>query len=252
MSLRIQLVGHATFLIELGGQRIVTDPWFADRIGIPFRFFNLRRSDSPGVSGEIPSVDLILCSHRHADHFNLNDLARMNRSAEVFVADKWMKRKLGAMGYRNVNVVRPWDKKDLGSVAVSAVPAIEGAEGLPQVGYVLEGSGKKIYFGGDTAYFEGFEEIGMRYQIDVALVPVDGVKILGRTVTMTPTQAAWAVRQLKAKITIPHHYHVTSSFPGSLLHKATGTPEQFRREVLRVCGETAIQVLKPGEHFQIA
>src|SRR5207302_4010346 len=67
--------------------------------------------------------------------------------------------------------------------------------------------GRSIYHCGDTAYFDGFKEIGERHAIDIALLPIGAYDPpSGREVHMNPEEAVQAFIELKAKTLVPMHY----------------------------------------------
>jgi L-ascorbate metabolism protein UlaG (beta-lactamase superfamily) len=67
--------------------------------------------------------------------------------------------------------------------------------------------GRTIFHCGDSAYFDGFKEIGERYPVDVALLPIGGYDApTGREVHMNPEQAVQAFKELNAKTLVPMHY----------------------------------------------
>ena len=74
-------------------------------------------------------------------------------------------------------------------------------------GFIIEVAGRVIYHCGDTAFFEGFHEIGRRFPIDVALLPIGAYEPPSqRTVHMNPEEALVAFEQLGARFMVPMHY----------------------------------------------
>jgi len=74
-------------------------------------------------------------------------------------------------------------------------------------GFVLEHQGRKIYHAGDSAYFDGFTEIGKRLAPDVALLPIGAYHPESfRHVHMGPDEAMKAFRDLHARWLVPMHY----------------------------------------------
>jgi L-ascorbate metabolism protein UlaG (beta-lactamase superfamily) len=101
----------------------------------------------------------------------------------------------------------------LGHLEISLTPCAHwGARFLADLhrgfgGFVIEMDGRTIFHCGDSAYFPGFKEIGERYQIDVALLPIGGYDApTGREVHMNPEQAVDAFLELRAKKLVPMHY----------------------------------------------
>lgn len=77
-GLRLTMVGHATLLIQAAGLNILTDPVWSERAS-PFRFAGPKRVNAPGITFEdLPPIDLVLLSHNHYDHLDLDTLARLH------------------------------------------------------------------------------------------------------------------------------------------------------------------------------
>ena len=74
-------------------------------------------------------------------------------------------------------------------------------------GFVIEAGGKSVFHCGDTAYFDGFREIGSRHKIDIALLPIGAYDPpSGREVHMNPEEAVQAFLELGAEWMVPMHY----------------------------------------------
>ena len=74
-------------------------------------------------------------------------------------------------------------------------------------GFVLEHQGRRIYHAGDSAYFNGFKEIGRRLAPQIALLPIGAYHPESfRTVHMGPDQAIQAFKDLKSHYLVPMHY----------------------------------------------
>ena len=74
-------------------------------------------------------------------------------------------------------------------------------------GFVLEHQGRKIYHAGDSAYFDGFKEIGKKLAPEIALLPIGAYHPeCFRKVHMGPDEAVQAFKDLRAKIFVPMHF----------------------------------------------
>ena len=72
-------IGHSTFLLQIGGICVLTDPIWSQRCS-PVRFAGPRRARRPGQSLDaLPGVDLLLVTHNHYDHMDLPTLRRVRR-----------------------------------------------------------------------------------------------------------------------------------------------------------------------------
>jgi len=100
-------------------------------------------------------------------------------------------------------------------------------------GYVIRfANGFKLYHAGDTNVFGDMKIIGELYQPELACLPI------GDHYTMSPREAAYAIRLLGVKAVIPMHY---GTFP-----ILAGTPEALKQLTRDIKGLEII-ALKPGE-----
>src|SRR5205085_3436068 len=66
-------IGHATYLVRIGGLNLLTDPVFSDRL--PGR---IPRLVPPGIPfGELPPIDAVVVSHNHYDHLDSATIKRL-------------------------------------------------------------------------------------------------------------------------------------------------------------------------------
>ena len=78
-DLVVTFVGHATFLIQVAGINLLTDPVYAERAS-PVSFAGPRRVRAPGVRfDDLPAISLVLLSHNHYDHCDLGTLRALDR-----------------------------------------------------------------------------------------------------------------------------------------------------------------------------
>jgi L-ascorbate metabolism protein UlaG (beta-lactamase superfamily) len=115
---------------------------------------------------------------------------------------------------------------------------------VPTVGFVVQSEGKQVYFAGDTYYRPFMEEIGRRFQIDVALLPVSGDRI---PLTMNPKSALRAVRALSPRIVIPIHQSVTLRPP---FLRTNNTTDKFQQKVREAELECSVVVLQEGQSWE--
>jgi L-ascorbate metabolism protein UlaG (beta-lactamase superfamily) len=218
----ITFIGHSSFLIQTAGLGVLIDPVFAKRLVI------LRRQRHPGVLiPDLPPIDAVLLTHAHMDHLNRPSLRAINREmrqrglpAPVVVVPKGVEDLVHDLGFSRIESLEWWETAQLqGSsaqwVSITSVPAQHwGARMFHDThrgfgGYVLQSErGPAIYHSGDTAYFQGFAEIGDRLQPEIALLPIGAYfPDSYRTVHTSPEDALRAFTELKARVMIPMHYN---------------------------------------------
>jgi L-ascorbate metabolism protein UlaG (beta-lactamase superfamily) len=234
--MRITMIGHSTVLIETGEQKILTDPFF----GVWGNPAYTRLSPPAITRDELNDVDLVLLSHNHWDHTDRQFLSAL-REVPVIVPNqvRWLTQLL--YGTKNVIGMSVWEDKQFGTVTVTAVPALHIAV---TIGFIIQGEGKHIYFAGDTYYRSFMAEIGQRFHLDVALIPVTTFRI---PMTMGEKSAVHAVRDLKPSVVIPIHLGLKPRPP---LLRTKDTPEGFMARVREAGLEVQVVILKEGESWE--
>ena len=175
-------VGHSTFLIQIGGLNVLTDPMWSDRAS-PVAFAGPRRWMPPALSLDaLPPIDVVLQSHNHYDHL---DDGTVRRLAARFPDARWIA-PLGLGDWlrrRGVLVATEldwWQSAPVGSLTVTATPAQHfSARGFGDrcrslwCGFVVATPSARVYFAGDTALHPEFAAIGARLgPFDLVHLPV--------------------------------------------------------------------------------
>ena len=184
MALSITLVGGPTAVLDIDGFRIVTDPTFDPPRAYPQpgMGFSLIKTAGPALTPEdIAPVHLVLASHDHEDNLDHAGREFLAASPLAFtthaVAAGFGDHVTGLNEYESSTVVLPGG----GKLAVTAVPAHHGPEGVRQVsgpvaGFVLSGVGvPTIYISGDNSDVELVQDIQQKCgPIDVAVLFAGG------------------------------------------------------------------------------
>ncbi len=214
-------IGHATWLVQLAGKNILIDPIWAKRISgvVP-------RQSEPGVAiKDLPSIDAVLVSHNHRDHMDAPTLKQFAH-AEAIVP-KGCGAQMRSFGFTRITELQWWQSHTLGDATIHFVPSQHWSRrSLFDInaalwgGFVIAGGGARVYHSGDTAYFDGFKEIGERLgPIDAAMLPIGAYdpEWFMRKQHMNPQDAVQAFKDLKAKRMLPMHwatYQLTDEWLG--------------------------------------
>ena len=203
-------IGHASFLFTLGGKRILIDPIFAPRIG------PVTRLTPPGLPiEELPPIDLVLITHNHRDHLDPWTISRLG-SAPTYVTPLGNGVLLEKLGATKVTELDWWQSSTLGELEITLVPARHWSMRFPWDrndalwgGFVVRGPEGAAYHSGDTAFFEGFAEIGRRLgPIDWAMLPIGAYepRWFMEAQHMGPEDAVEAARLLAARHLVAMHW----------------------------------------------
>lgn len=246
-TLTVTRVAHATVLIDLNGQAILTDPWFSQK-------FTYYPGEPQGIAlSSMPELAGVIVSHGHYDHYDMQAFQAYPDKLVPFAVKRGIAETARKVGFQNVTELDAWESTMLGPVKVTAAP---GKHGVPEVTYILEYDGMTVYFGGDTLLIPELSEIAVRFpSIDLALLSVNGLRIrpmLNRKVVMDPQDAAELCRILHPRYAVPIHYAYTGGPIGDrLLVKHTGTAQAFQQAVAQGAPETIVCILAPGEPLTI-
>lgn len=151
-------------------------------------------------------------------------------------------------------VLEPWETAQIDEFTVTAVPAVDGF-GDPQVSWVIEAGGRRIFHGGDTIFHGSWWLIAMRLgPLDAAFVPVNGAVCdfphrqppSPLAASMDPLQAATAVKVLGARVAVPVHYDAIHKPP--VYSQVDDPPGAFGAAASRLGIES--QILEPGETLE--
>lgn len=206
-KVRVTWIGHASFFLQFAGHSVIVDPNWAKWHG------PVRRQRQPGLDLHgVPEVDLVLVTHAHFDHLHKPSL-KILQAREGIVVPKGSGTLVRRLGFPATYEVKVWDELLFDQLEIIHTPSHHwGARFLHDThrdygGYLVRAGGKSVFHCGDSAYFDGFEEIGKRYEIDIALMPIGAYEApSGRDVHMNPEEAVRAFADLGAKLLIPMHY----------------------------------------------
>jgi L-ascorbate metabolism protein UlaG (beta-lactamase superfamily) len=214
----ITFVNHATLLIQLPGLNILTDPIWCKRAS-PFNWAGPKRVRKPGIDFDsLPKIDLVMISHNHYDHMDLETLKRLNqRFSSRMVVPLGDKALLKSEGIENVEEMDWWDKISMNpETSITFTPTQHFSSRGPfdrnktlWGSYMIESSHRLIYFAGDSGYSIHFKEIRDRFgPTDIALLPIGAYepRWFMKPIHMNPAEAVQAHLDLESRQSIGIHF----------------------------------------------
>lgn len=194
-------VGHGSLYFNFGGKVVHIDPY-----------------GKLANYGDFPDADIILITHEHRDHLDLDTVEKLRKDGTVIICNRGAKVQLP-----DALVMLNGDSKTVSGINIEAVPAYNlvhmRSEGVPYHpkgqgnGYILTFGDKRIYVAGDTENVPEMKEFG---EIDIAFLPMN------LPYTMTPEMTASAARMIMPRILYPYHYGSTNTEELTDLLKGSG------------------------------
>ncbi|WP_319529849.1 MBL fold metallo-hydrolase [uncultured Cohaesibacter sp.] len=249
---RITWFGHASFLINIGNRRILTDPTFARYIG-HFPILTKRLNPVAPNWRQLDRLDAVLITHADYDHLDLTSLRMLRQiyprlqlilpAGTTMMLEDFPKTAIREMNW--------YDNETVGSISVTFVPAIHGVRRPPHEldsalwgGYLLQSGGRKLYLSGDIGPGTVYRDIASRFApIDTAVVPIGGYEpqSFNRAFHVPPDGAVDIARQLGAKRVIASHW---GTFP---LSEDTGKEQKQAFLTASTKAAPRKHVMKVGE-----
>ncbi|MRV71039.1 MBL fold metallo-hydrolase [Duganella sp. FT92W] len=208
-------LGHSTMLLKLDGGLWLTDPVFSERAS-PVQWLGPQRFHAPPIAIEdLPDIKGVILSHDHYDHLDHAAVLALAPKVEWFITPLGVGDTLIQWGVpaAKIRQLDWWQSTSVGGVRLSATPAqhfsgrglLDGNKTL-WASWVIQTGGRRIFFSGDTGYFDGFKAIGDKFgPFDLTMVETGAYDPQWPDVHMLPEQTMQAHIDLRGKVLLPIH-----------------------------------------------
>jgi len=232
----VTYLGHGTLWIHLMGNNILTDPIFED-----ITFFFRRFAPFPLPPEELPPMQVVLISHSHLDHLDSDSIRRLGSTPLYLVPlgyRDWFKDLLPGAKIVELDWFETHTHE---GVTYRLLPTQHWSKRAPfdtnrrlWGSWLIEAGNRKVYYAGDSGYFQGFAEYGEKFgPIAAALLPIAAYepRWFMSTFHMNPDEAVRAFQDLRADYFIPQQWGVFD-----LTDEPMDAPPRDYREAARKAG----------------
>lgn len=219
-------LGQSGFLLQWNGKRILLDPYLSDSLTKKYADTekpHTRMSERVLAPEMLKNISIVTSSHNHTDHLDAETLIPIfenNPAAKFIIPEANRSFVIARLGCNesfpiglNDNVSVTIDESDGSRISFHGIPAkhneIDRDEkgNCKYMGYVIEWGPYKIYHSGDTLWFDEMVGLLKPFNIDVAILPINGNKPERKVAgNLDCREAAELGRAIDAKWVIPCHY----------------------------------------------
>lgn len=248
-------LGHSTMLLKLRGRFYMTDPVFAERAS-PVQWAGPLRFHAPPLNlDDVPPLAAVILSHDHYDHLDESAIRQLADRTERFLTPLGVGDVLTGWGVPRDKVTQLdwWQEAEVGGIRFIATPAQHfSGRGLFDsnrtlwASWVMIDDQMRLFFSGDTGYFDGFRQIGERFgPFDLTLIETGAYNVAWPSVHMQPEQSLQAHLDLRGRWLLPIH---NGTFDLSI----HGWQEPFER-ILALSQEARVHLCTPqmGERVSL-
>jgi len=256
-NLHLWWLGQSGFLIQWQNHHLLLDPYLSDSLTEKYAATDkphVRMTERVVAPEKLNFIDVITSSHNHTDHLDaqtLCPLLQTNPKAELvipeanraFVADRL---KIMLEQPRGLDTGKC---HTIGGFTIHGFPAAHNVLERDEwgrhkhLGYIVEAGPWHIYHSGDTKLFDEIEEKLKPWQIDIALLPING-DLPERHVAgnLSGVEAARLAKEIGARIVIPCHF--------DMFEFNTVSPDEFVRTCEKI--NQPYRLLRSGERWSTA
>jgi L-ascorbate metabolism protein UlaG (beta-lactamase superfamily) len=218
-QLNLWWLGQSSFLIQYQEKYLLLDPYLSDSLSKKYADTNkphIRMTERVIAPESLDFIDVVTSSHNHTDHLDaetLLPLMQVNSEMKVIVPRANLEFAANRLQVPSERLTPIVDRVKLEPFTLHAVPAAHEAletdeEGNHKyIGLIIKVGDYSIYHSGDTLLYDGMIDLLKKWQIDVAILPINGRDPKrGVAGNLSGEEAAQLAKAIDAKLVIPCHY----------------------------------------------
>lgn len=256
-NLHLWWLGQSGFLVQWQGRHLLLDPYLSDSLTQKYAATDkphVRMTEIVVAPERLNFIDVVTSSHNHTDHLDKDTLVplfRANPKLEIVIPEanrEMVVDRLGLMS-ESPRVLNAGKSVTTNGFRFHGIPAAHNELETDEwgrhryLGYVVEGGPWKIYHSGDTKWYRDIVPTVQRWQVQIALLPINGDVPRRRVAgNLSGKEAAKLAKEVGAEIVIPCHY--------DMFEFNTVSPKEFVAECERL-GQRH-RVLRCGERWSTA
>lgn len=208
-------LGHSSMLLKISNEFVLLDPMFSERAS-PFSMMGPKRFHQPPISiHQLPHIKAVVISHNHYDHLDKASIQQLADRVDQFIVPLGNGADLISWGIHpeKIKELDWWQQTEINDITITATPSQHfSGRGLGDgnktlwASYVINSPQTKIFFTGDSGYFNGFKEIGKRFgPFDLTLIETGAYDKMWSDVHMQPKESLQTHLDVKGKKMLPVH-----------------------------------------------
>ncbi len=255
-KMSVTFINHATFLIQVNGLNILTDPVYSDRSS-PVSFLGPKAIHPPGILfDELPPIDFVLISHNHYDHMDSETVRRLEEKFNPhFVTPIANASLLKEFGAKKITELDWWESfEPVEKLKITLTPAQHWSSRTPfdrmkslWGGFFINSTDQSVFFCGDTGYSNHFKDIRRKLGAPkVSILPIGAYepRWFMKEMHMNPEDAVLAHLDLESQFSIGMHFGTFK-----LTDEAFDTPAKDLMMAAEKHKTTNFKAPYPGENF---
>ena len=253
-------LGHSSLLLRLQEKFWLVDPVFAERVS-PVQWAGPKRFHQPPLElNELSELEGVIISHDHYDHLDRSTILALNGRVKQFYVPKGIASLMQGWGIRpgDITELDWWESANADGVTLTAAPAqhFSGRALLDSnkrlwASWVIMTDDERLFFSGDSGYFDGFKTIGERYgPFDLTFMETGAYNDNWADIHMFPEESLQAHMDVRGKYMIPVHngtFNLAMHSWFDPMERVLKAAEKHNQKLLTPVFGEVVQLSKPEE-----